>query len=230
MATKSELLFQACCSEHGYGARVISPGSSRSADFEVTAGASLFVAEVKQLDPGPDDRKRLRELETLGHAAGELTPARLRRHIADAADQLSEYRDRHVPMLIVLYDNIITRGERPLPRNYLFQPTRLEWAMYGRHVARFNVANSGEVSYRGDHRGGSRHFQAEDREYVSAVAVLTDDQMGTHLDVFHNFFAEYPFPCSAFSGETDQHFRNPSNPLSGIHGWSKENSSLASPN
>ena len=33
--------------------------------------------------------------------------------------------------------------------------------------------------------GGGRHFQADDREYVSAVAVLTDDQAGIHLNIFH---------------------------------------------
>ena len=230
MATKSEQLFQACCENRGYEARVISPGGSKSADFEVASGPIRFIAEVKQLDLGPDDRTRLRELRTVGHTGGTLKPSRVRRAIAEAADQLKEYRSRRIPLLVVMYDNIIISGERPLIRNYLFQPTQLEWAMYGLHVVRLNVSGSGDVTYAGDHRGGGRHFQSEDREYVSAVSVMTDDHSGINLNVFHNFLAEHPFPCSFFSGANDHHFRNPSNPLREIVGWAEVAASPVSPN
>jgi len=220
MTTLSESLFIAYCGQRGYACeRIEEAQTERRADFEVVTGDTTVLVEIKEFTPNPEDREQARSMRERGEAGGTFDGLRIRGAIEKAAGQLRRARTTAQPAVLLLHDNIVVDGVRPYMVNYVFNPTLLEWGMYGDHVAVFEVPAHGRAIDCGDKRGGNRQLMPDARNYISAVLLLTRGTDGPYVWAFHNFFAKTKLPRSAFSGPGDRHFRNPSDPLTGPVGW-----------
>jgi len=216
--TTSELAFESYCASRGYAVQRIRTGGVPTPDFEARVNNSRVIFEIKELTPNRHDIEQAHEFRTRGTTGGSLDGSRVRGVIHSAARQLKCFRDERIPTVLVLYDNIVVDGIRPYrARCPYFDPTQIEWAMYGRHVAEFQLPLRGDPIWLGDRRGGKRQLTGESRTYISAVAVLAE--RGEYAWFFHNYFATVPLSRALLNDERDRHFHNPSHPLKHLAGW-----------
>jgi hypothetical protein len=214
--TRSEELFERYCLHQGYGCQPIPTGAEKSSDYSVRCGDQELIVEVKELCPNDDDRRRARELrEQRWTSSGDRPGRRAHELIKRAASQLGRYRDARLPCVALLYDNIVVDGERAGIPNRFLEPAFIDFAMYGLQTVNIAInGESGSMSYVGDGRGGKRQTTPSERTYLSAVAVLYEEEneAETFLVVYHNYFASVQLPRNAFSGRRDLHFVKPGNP------------------
>lgn len=216
--TVSERAFQAYCASRGYSVREIPRGGTPTPDFEVAIGQSRLLVEIKEFKPNDHDIAQAEEIRLHGTFGGVLDGSRLADAISKAASQLKDYGDEQTPTLVVLYDNIAVGGVKVYPtRCPYFDPTQIEWAMYGTHVVEFKVPPRGKPEYIQDRRGGNRKLTQDNRTWVSAVAILWE--RGEFAWFFHNYFAAVPLSRALLDDERDRHFHNPSDPLQTLAGW-----------
>jgi hypothetical protein len=216
---KSEIDFAQYCASRGYDCRQLEVNGRPVPDFEVLASGARIVAEIKEFRANAHDREQARELMQHGISGGEFDGRRVRRAIEEAAPQLRTFASENVPLLVVLYDNIVVNGTRPYGRCPYFDPTQIEWGMYGQHVAEFDVPPRGKPIWLGDRRGGNRELTQDTRAYISAVAVLAEQ--GEFAWFYHNYFARITLSRKHFGDERDRHFHNPSDPLANLAGWAE---------
>ena len=219
MKTKSEVLFSQYCESVHYVCKEIPAGSQhgKTADYEVLAGNSRIVVEIKELTPDSEDKRQARELIERGWTSGGGRPgSRVQTAIKRAAPQLKKYRRLGIPLVLVLYDNIVVNGTRPHARNGLLESSFIDFAMYGLQTEFFkkiSLAQGFVLEHSGSGRGGKRQTTETERTYMSAVCVLYENDPGPpFLYTYHNFFAEVRLPFHIFSGPEDQHFRKPGSP------------------
>ncbi|HEY2093451.1 MAG TPA: hypothetical protein VGJ81_16360 [Thermoanaerobaculia bacterium] len=140
--------------------------------------------------------------------------------IKKSARQLRAYRESGLPTVVVLYDNKIVDGVRPYPRCPYFDRQQIEWAMYGRHVADFQVPIHGEAIHLADRRGGNRQLTDRQRRCLSGLAILSE--RGESAWFYHNYFAAIPLLRAVLRDERDRHFHNPRHPHQHpVAGWSE---------
>jgi hypothetical protein len=161
------------------------------------------VAEVKQLDPGPEDARLARELAEHGGAGGVYVPgARVRQEITDAKAQLRNLAGGAHPAVLVLYNNTgVGSG--------FFNAHDVLTALYGQDVLVYAVPNETRVSSRllGHRFGGRRGVTQTMNTSLSALAVLRDAGAPTlSLDVYHNCYAAVPLEPDLLRGETIRHY------------------------
>jgi hypothetical protein len=218
MMTVSEEAFREYCEARGYRCRPIPTDTKTTPDFEVdVADNARFVAEVKEFTPNAYDIGQAAELARTRTSGGSFDGRRVRDAIIKAGRQLRRYRDAEIPLILFLYDNIVVDGVRPYARCPYFDPTQIEWAMYGQYIVEMGV--SLHPTWIRDRRGGRRQLTHAERNYMSAVAVLAE--RGEYAWYYHNFFASVPVSRSWLSDERDRHFHNVSDPLSSFPGWSE---------
>jgi len=202
-----------------YVCKEIPAGSQhgKTADYEVLADDNRIIAEIKELTPDPEDKRQAQELITQGWTSGGGRPgSRVQTAIKRAAPQLKKYRRLGIPLVLVLYDNIVVNGIRPHARNGLLEPSFIDFAMYGLQTEVFKkvpLAQGFALEHSGSGRGGKRQTTETERTYMSAVCVLYEnDPSPLFIYSYHNFFAEVPLPFHIFSGPEDRHFRKPGSP------------------
>jgi hypothetical protein len=73
----------------------------------------------------------------------------------------------------------------------------------------------------GNGRGGRRQMTEDSRVYISAVAVLNEEQGSSQpfLYTYHNYFARIPLPIEVFRGPLDRHYRKPAHPDECPQAW-----------
>jgi hypothetical protein len=218
--TRSEQLFQLICKRHGYSISKIPTRSKealRTADFSVTTPHGRFIAEIEELSPNGDDLRQIKEMKETGRTlGGDTIGARARRAIRHGADQLRFHRAEKLPMLIVLYDNVRTEdGRVGYPMLYVEQP-HIDAAMYGDLVVHVPLTPGAPCSPQ--RSGGKRTTTCNEKNYVSAVAVISDWDDQT-LFIYQNFYAEIPFPRAIFSDSKCYHYRKGLAPHSEPWSW-----------
>jgi hypothetical protein len=230
MKTKSENLFDDYCEAMGYNYRKIPAGSKygKTSDRDVQAGQDRVIVEIKELTPNPDDKRQAAELAERGWTIGGGKPGRrVQNEIIRAAPQLKQYQTLHVPLVLVLYDNIVIAGERPHIPNKLLEPSFIDFAMYGLQTevfARRTASDQYLLEHLGSGRGGKRQTTASERIYISAIAILYQHESQTpFLFTYHNYFAEVPLPFRVFSGPNDRHFVKPAHPDQTPQEWALVN-------
>jgi hypothetical protein len=204
--TVSERLFEALCVAHAVACEAIPRASSRTADYRLRIGGGVVVAEVKQMDPGPEDVRIARDLATRGRARAMLAPgARVRQEITDSRKQLRTQAKGRYPALLVLYDNTAGRTGAIAPHDVLV-------AMYGEERIEYAVF-SGSADNRPPELppdrfvvGGNRGVDRAANTTLSAVAVLTWFGEAVGLDVYHSCFAALPFDPAWLRGYGVRHY------------------------
>ena len=214
--TQSEEFFEQYCVGRDYRCEAIPTDRQKSADYLVRAGAYDLIVEVKELCASDDDRRQIRELKERQCTTGGGQPGRRAGElIKRAAKQLGRYRNRQIPLVVLLYDNIVVDGYRPGFTNGFLQPSFIDFGMYGLQTVNLVVDHRiGEIRYGGDGRGGERQATATERTYLSAVAVLYQGELAKEMfvAVYHNYFATIPLSRKVFSGPADRHFVKPGHP------------------
>ena len=211
--TQSEELFAAICDRHGYEVTKLPTRSAeqrRTADFSVETPQGRLLAEVEELTPNDDDLRQIKEMKETGVTSGGGTiGARARRAVRHAALQLRDHCDEKVPMIAVLYDNVRTSDGRVAYPMYYSEHYHIDTAMYGQRVV--HVPLREDVTPGPDRSGGGRTTTLDEKNYLSAVAVISDWDDKT-LYVYHNCFAELPLPGELFSDHQCHHFEKSSDP------------------
>jgi hypothetical protein len=184
--TKSERAFEDYCRLRGFGCRQLPlPPSGKCAGYEVTAGGVLMTCEVSELRPNERDEEFMAALgENSIAGMYEQIGRRLRNKIRMELPQLKVYRDRNMPCIVVLFDNVFVQGSHG--GNY-FSDDDFDAAMYGLPKAATPLAT------RIDGHAGGRLFTRERRTYASGVAFLNDAKPPM-VTLYHNFFASVPLP------------------------------------
>ena len=186
--TISQELFEKFCFENFL--RLKSVGRSRkqsrkTPDYILTLQRHKVIVEVKQLDPNPEDRSRLKSLRKHG-TTGEIINEpghRIRRKISRAMPQLKQRSIWRKPSILVLYDHTgLLIGE--------LEPYDIKNAMYGEEKVDFFVdeaTTEPQIYWR--HRfGGKRKVSPNYNTALSAIAILFEDNEGLKFDIFHHEF------------------------------------------
>lgn len=206
--TRSENLFAALCQRLRYCCTAIPEkpeAARRTPDYRVSTPFGDLIAEVKELQPNPEDRETIRLQRTeVGPSGSDTIGHRARKAIRDAANQLKVHRDERVPMLVVLYDNVRTEYGRFGYPVYFLESASIDAAMYGDRKVLVRAPDAEGVS--AEFNGGHRTTTAREKRYISAVLVISDhDDVTTY--VYHNIHAERPLPAHIFVGEKCFHCR-----------------------
>lgn len=198
--TKSEALFEQFCAEHGLRCELVPRSSDRTPDYDVYFGDHQVVAEIKQIDPTPEEAQRIAaweagEMITFGGEAGK----RVRQEITDARKQLKRAKGKF-PALLILYNNAE-------PISYS-DPMFILLAMYGELTLPLTIPPGGATPLAGDPRfGGKRRVTKTDNTTLSAICVLVHDMNGRLvLTFYHNYFAAKPFDSNWFKGNQVRHY------------------------
>lgn len=218
--TKSEELFAAICGRHSYEVTKLPTRSDeylKTADFSALTPYGRIVAEIEELSPNPDDLRQIKEMKETGitHGGGTIG-VRARRAIRHASIQLSDHSNEQVPLIAVLYDNVRTLDGRVAYPLYYLEPHHIDAAMYGQRVV--HVALRGGVTPHSDRSGGGRTTTPNEKNYLSAVAIISDWD-DKKLFVYHNCFADYPLPVEVFSDHLCHHLKKGSDPCQEPWQW-----------
>ena len=192
--TRSEILFERFCGESRIRFTPIPPESEarrRTPDYEFHLQEPPILVEVKQIDPNPDDKALLRQLqETEMYEFQDALGKRLRGKISKASSQLKARVRTDQPALLIVYNNVdVIRG--------FTTPRQMMSAMYGQHEVVLTRSHGGPLAQLlsfSPRLGGNRRLTLEHNTTISAVAVLFEGPEGPYLIVYHNRFAANPIP------------------------------------
>jgi hypothetical protein len=220
--THSESVFAHICARHHYVATKLATRSSverKTADFLVTTPGEKFIAEIEELQPNRDDLRQIREMKEKNWThGGGVIGSRARSAIRHAALQLRSHKEEGVPLIVVLYNNIkTTDGRAGHPLSHL-EGYHIDAAMFGQRVV--NVPLVPNVAPKPDRSGGGRTMTPQWKTYISAVAVISDWDDETII-VYHNCFAQRPFPTALFTDGKSVHFEKRGEPYTEPWIWHK---------
>jgi hypothetical protein len=207
MKTHSEKVFESICSAAGYVVEslpVRNKEALRTADFRISSGCTSFIAEVEEICANKNDLHQIQQFQKNRSATIEgRIGSRARKHIREAADQLKAHVEEQIPLVIVLYNNIRPKeGLFGWPCIYL-EPHDISAAMFGDRIVHVPLGENTRA--RPDKYGGGRTLTADQRLYISAVAVISDYN-DSSIDFYHNHFASIPLPRIFFDGPQFDHF------------------------
>ena len=202
--THSETVFERICREAGYEIEqpvLRSRDGIKTADFVITVNGRCVIAEVEELRPNRDDLRQINAMQRGESVGGGCTiGARPRKRIRRAVEQLKPYADRGVPLRVILYDNVRAAKTRVAYPMFYLQRHDIDAAMYGDRVAYISLATRSRLQP--DRNGGQRTCTANQKTYISAIAVISDPDDKTVL-FYHNCFASVPL----FRGENFFHLQ-----------------------
>jgi hypothetical protein len=206
-ATKSEELFKKYCRDQSYQTEKILEGAEKTPDFKVTTPQGQIIAEIKEVCPNDEDIKDASgnggtRVKILGKRVGEKIKQGTRK----------KYPDHEIPRVIVLYDNIVVSGIRPMYPNFFLSPADIAFGMYGELTTTILYDKAaGKILGTRNELGKNQHLRMERSQEASAVCLLTDifDENTPFLYTYHSVFAAHPLSRQIFCGPNDKHFRNP---------------------
>ena len=220
--TTSEEIFEEYCRIQKYICTKIPEGSKRgkTPDWTITVKNQKIIVEVKELTPNPDDKQRAADMVNKGCSSGnESVGRRIQSKVSKATDQLGKYKNCGIPLVLVLYDNIIVNGQRPYIRNKHFDPVYIDSAMYGLQTVKLKKDTLEHLS---DERGGNKLRTLEEKKYISAISIIDKDENNKpFIASYHNYFATIPLPLTVFAGQKDKHFKKPANPNKNFQHWAE---------
>ena len=204
--TKSQVLFERFCTQHGLGCTAIPVEHTRTADYRVIVQGHEIVAEVKQLDPNAQDRASSRALKSggIGKYGGEAG-SRIRHMIDKGKEQVANLARDRSPGLLVIYNNV---PECPTYTDPMF----VMIAMYGHLTLELELSSSvaGPPKAKALRHGAKNKMSPCSNTSLSAVCVLQERDDGQLLlTCYHNRFAAIPFDAEWLRVPEVRHFGHP---------------------
>jgi hypothetical protein len=189
--TRSEILFEKLCAETGIVFTPIPPepgAGLRTPDYELHLQVPPILAEVKQIDPNPEDKALLRQLQETGVYEFEGVPGKRQKNLGGGISAQGASDAKPARTADPLQQVDVLRG--------FTDPLQMMSAMYGLHEVVFTTSHSPAAQLLSASRrlGGSRRLTPKHNTTVSAVAVLFEGPEGPYLVVYHNRFASNPIP------------------------------------
>lgn len=193
--TKSELLFESYCDEHGMTLLRVPESEKKTPDYELTLGNSKIIIEVKELAKNERERLSDRLLEKRGygsvitHVPGE----RVRKKISASSAQIKARTQGEFCGLLILYGS----GRLSLE----LDSYQIRAAMCGlEHVVIAVPSDFSASPYAvGSKFGAKRQMTADSNTSISAIGVISDNQPGrTELVIYHNKHAAIPIDPRLF--------------------------------
>lgn len=217
--TKSEELFKRYCADQSYQLEKIQEGVEQTPDFRVATQHGHVIAEIKEVCPNEEEIAIAKNGGgTHWHSIGK----RVRAKIEGAMSQTKKYRSESVPCILVLFDNIVVDGVRPLYPNYYFNPGEIAFGMYGELKVVVSLdKSSGQIIKSQSMLGGKRKLRPDQGNEISAVCILNEcfEQYPPSLLTYHNAFAKIPLSRALFAGPYDKHFKNLGDEVSFDTSW-----------
>ncbi len=225
--TKSERLFATICEREGHGVEKLPESRTlgvKVPDLRITTSSGQLFAEVKELRANEDDLKASHAFKTKGICLDSSSiGANAREHIRAAARQLKRQAQESCPLIVVLYNNMKDDGVTHHAPMFRLAAMDIDAAMYGSWVTHVPVGPTDLVAdapRRPDNNGPGRTTTAEEKRYISAVAVVSDGDDETVL-FYHNTFADVPLQQSWFRNEKCRHLFKDGDPHAKPHAWTR---------
>jgi hypothetical protein len=200
--TISEDLFEQLCAQKRIACTRIPPGAAKTADYRLTLGRLTLIAEVKQLDPSPEEQHIAATWGT-PQCPGALAPSdRVQGLLEEGYSQIKRSAEGKWPAMIVVYNN---SGDW----NYIDSFT-ISKAMFGTFGFVLALQPNQTVGLAGHGYMGERKTTKDTCRALSVVGVLKRAQADTlTLDCYHNPFATFPVDRAALSALADAQFVHP---------------------
>jgi len=209
-----EHFLEICDSASWTPGRIPESTEQESADYLVTAEGTIFLAEIKQLNPNREEREKERQIQLGKVVVHHHTPGdRLRPLIKKANRQIRALAAPGQPGLLVVYD---TRRVSPV------EPYDALTAMYGLQNVVLNVHPDPRVppSYAGNRFGGGRSVSSSYNRSVSALGIVPQQPRPARvMYVFHNAFAASCLPSEILRIPGFRQFRRPHSESSDFNEW-----------
>jgi len=190
--TISELLIEKFCEMKGIIYKRIAPDGKKIPDYDFFIDNRKIVVEIKQMDPNPEESKKINEFNTSGSVTIRTEPGkRVRGKITDSQRKFRRRSQGKHPSMLVLYDNVKYHKHT--------EPFEILSAMYGQPY--FALVYS-EVSARvGDMKHGPKQKTTEaDNTSISAIGVMIKNKGGNPaLTIYHNKYSEVPLDSKLFA-------------------------------
>lgn len=203
--TSEAALFEHFCARSGVACTSISaaasPTGQRSPDYELAIGDLTLIAEVKQIDPNPEEMQKWRkhQVDRTTMVFNDDPRSRIRDKLSDANAAL-RVRCGNRPGLVVLYNNVFFRPS-------LISPIDIMAAMYGKMGVTFLPSEDPGIPPELQARLlGDRGVGPSSNTSISAVCVLRGDPADPTLDVFRNHYAAVPLETGHLRLPGIQHF------------------------
>jgi hypothetical protein len=207
--TESERLFEAFCREKGIAFRRIAEGTTKSPDYVLSVSGMKLIVEVKQIAPNPEEKSILRtsldEWDPANVYHWGIPGERIRKKISNAVPQLKELSEGQHPTMLVILNAVEFWPE-------LADAYAVQVAMYGIESALISneVAPEGGAKILARWHGPRKRLTPEHNTTLSAIALMTYEDQGVVLRVYHNYHAAIPMPRSKLSELGIQQFELPS--------------------
>ncbi|SRR5713226_4923477 len=193
--TESEIALEEFCDANGiHWERIPTEDAAglKTPDYYIYSFGEQVAAEVKEIQPSPDEREQERHLKEKGWSTFGATPgARARAIIGTAGKQLRAKAKGTCPAMVVLYNPSF------LLRHHT-EPYAIRVAMYGLDAVVLGLpADMQQSPYLIDRKSGPKRKMTEEHNTsISAVAAL----QGRELWIYHNVFAAIPLKPGLFRG------------------------------
>jgi len=207
--SKSEALFISICKILGLVIEKVPEGLTKTPDFKVSCPHCSFYVEVKDLRANIKERQLLENFRDTGFVSvsSELGQ-RASGMIKLAKYQLREVAKKGLPCVIVLYDNIKLDDGTSLNIQGPLTSDHITAAMFGEWVVDLTIdRKTAKVIEREDRCGPNESFNKTSKNYISAVAVLSDYSGLLNIIVYHNPFAQNSLPEVVFKGPNCSNFK-----------------------
>ncbi len=205
--TRSEELFKKYCADQSYRVEKIPEGVEKAPDFKVITPHGTVIAEIKELCANPEE-------SNLASGNGKTLCKRIGKRVGEKIKQAMQKKsaDKRSFQVVVLFDNIVVAGDRPLRPDFYFNPEDIAFGMYGELETTILIDKStGKLVGTRNDLGKNRYLRLGRGQEISAICVLRDifDRNTPFLYTYHSVFALNCLPRQIFSGPHDKHFRNP---------------------
>jgi hypothetical protein len=214
--TKSEMLFEELCKQHGIRCKQLPKADHKQPDYLLDLNGNRVIAEVKEISPNDADKQFVQDMKITGKASGILQPEtlarRIRNDISKSGKQINEYLTQYpnTPGLLVLFDNT---GHIP---TLFTDPNLIRQAMYGwEHVILETPCK--EQSHSVINCGFAERNNAEvrrDKNLQLSALVTLHEFIDIHtqkrclsLIFYHNQYAQSPFDPMWWMGVGIEHFK-----------------------
>lgn len=196
--TESESLFENFCQMHQVRWRRIEVSTMRMPDYNIFVKRRKIIVEVKQINPNPEEEKKITEFRESGRVTIKSDLGkRVRGKIIDAQGKFRRSMGNRYPSILVLYNNVELYKHT--------DPMDILAGMYGK--LHFTVAPN--MPIRDMELGPNRTMTDITHTSISAIGVLQKGKKGNPaLTLYHNVYAKVPLNPDLLSGLDIKQYSN----------------------
>lgn len=170
----------------------IKPDGEKIPDYDFIINDKRIVIEVKQMDPNPEESKKIQEFNTKGTVNIRTEPGkRVRGKISDSEGKFRRRTQGKYPSMLVIYDNVQYHKHT--------EPFEILTAMYGQPYFAA-VYSESDLNITNMKLGPKQKMTHTTNTSISAIGVIKKDRNAKPvLTIFHNKYSEVPLDPYLFA-------------------------------